>query len=105
MTAITHHYHLFLLVFLVIDAELSEAGRRIASISTDFLIQVLLHLFDKNHDKEERTFTRLMSILTELRTRTLLMLKVQMCVNENSVDWNIPKSNIYSDFFSPNSEH
>ena len=105
MTAITHHYHLFLAVFLVIDAELSEAGRRIASISTDFLIQVLLHLFDKNHDKEERTFTRLMSILTELRTRTLLMLKVQMCVNENSVDWNIPKSNIYSDFFSPNSEH
>ena len=84
---------------LLIDAELTAEGRRIASGSTEFLLEILLPLLDKNHDKEERTLTRLISILTELRTTAQLLFGVNMFVTQNSNDWALPKADLFTEFF------
>ena len=83
-----------------LDAVLTEEGQKIRESSTDYLMDTLIQLLEKNHEPEEKILCRLISTMTEIRTVSQLCFGVHIRIVQNVQDWSLPKLNLYHAFFN-----
>ena len=80
------------------DVELSANGRRIAEESAEYIRDALLHSLEKNHDPEERIFSKICMILCDLRVSQFALQKICNCFVKVADQFMLPQ--IYIELYS-----
>ena len=74
---------LFILPFYYSDVELSPEGASIASDSSEYLVELLQHMIDVNHDPKDHTMAKIILLITDFRYVAPLQLEFNMALKES----------------------
>ena len=74
-----------------VDADISNLSKTIISNAADYIVEILQHEIQKNHDQEDLVLPKLIAIITDMRTHKDLQIEALRNYVMDNVEMGLPE--------------